>query len=90
LGELGVAADNAPDHILEAFVDLADVGLEGRLEHRLGPNVVPEAMQMRLFAQRLGERAEKSLDQLHAGGTVEAGDLIAFAKTRIGASRLPS
>src|SRR5580704_866197 len=47
-GELGVPADDAPDHFLAALVDLQHVGPEGLLEQALVAQVVPQPVHRRV------------------------------------------
>jgi len=66
-GELGKPADDAPDHVFQALVDLGHVVAERRFEKRLGANVVPQTMHMRFFAHGVAEALQKALHQLVVG-----------------------
>src|SRR5580704_1569085 len=50
--EVGELGDDAPDHPLKNLVDFVHVSAECLVEHALVPQVVPEAVQRRLLAQR--------------------------------------
>jgi hypothetical protein len=55
-GELGVAGQDTPDHLLAALVDFQHVGAEGLLEQALVAQVVPEPVHRRVGPQRLRHR----------------------------------
>src|SRR5215471_19625162 len=64
--ELRIARGDPPDHVFEALVDFDDVLAEGVLEQRLGPQIVPEAVHARVFAEGFGELDEKALHEFLA------------------------
>ena len=63
-GQRRVPAHDPPDHALQAVVDRQDVLPERLLEHPLVPQVVPEPVQRRVLAQRLGHRRGERGPQL--------------------------
>jgi hypothetical protein len=68
LAQLGVPADDAPDHPLEALVDVQDVGAERLVEKALVPQVVPEPVHRRVLAQRARHRGAEPAAELGRRG----------------------
>jgi hypothetical protein len=76
-GEFGVAADDAPDHLLATLVDLQHVGAERFGEQALIAQVVPEPVHRRVGSQGLRHRrAELALE---FGRRTGAGDDLVVA-----------